>query len=331
MERSQKRNAQKNKYLFVCGMLLAITLASGIFTELCLHMEGGGEDTGGIRITTSFYPVYIAARNVVGDCDGVILENLSEPQTGCMHDYQLTPQDMILLSKADLFIVNGGGIEGFLAEVGKEYPRLAVRMATEGLSLLGEAGHTEEAHAEGGSQSGGNAHGWMDTRIYAGMVRNIAGFICEADPGHAEIYQANAERYCRELDGLTSQIEELKGAIPDGTGVVVFHEALEYIVTQYGMQPVYCLNLDEERQISAGEVAEVMEKVMEYQTPFTLAEEQYGKDMGDAVERETGCRAYYLDTLVRGDYGADSYLVSMQKNIDCMRQVLEQELGICVK
>ena len=35
---------------------------------------------------------------------------------GCMHDYQLTPQDMIQLSKADLFLVNGGGIENFLAE-----------------------------------------------------------------------------------------------------------------------------------------------------------------------------------------------------------------------
>lgn len=58
--------------------------------------------------------MYIAAENIVGDAEGVTLTNLSEPQTGCMHDYQLTPEDMKLLSRADVFIVNGGGIENFV-------------------------------------------------------------------------------------------------------------------------------------------------------------------------------------------------------------------------
>ena len=45
------------------------------------------EQTDGQELTvvTSFYPMYIAAENVIGDADGVRLENLSEPQTGsCM-------------------------------------------------------------------------------------------------------------------------------------------------------------------------------------------------------------------------------------------------------
>ena len=78
------------------------------FTEIYLNIGENGGHNGKIRIATSFYPVYIAASNVVGSSDSVALENLSEPQTGCMHDYQLTPQDMIQLSKADLFLVNGG-------------------------------------------------------------------------------------------------------------------------------------------------------------------------------------------------------------------------------
>lgn len=320
----------KNKYLFVLWMLLAITLAGGIFTEIYLHIGENGGHNGKIRIATSFYPVYIAASNVVGSSDRVALENLSEPQTGCMHDYQLTPQDMIQLSKADLFLVNGGGIENFLAEVGRAYPRLAIRSATEGLSLLGE---TEEGHvhADGEVHGDGNAHSWMDTRLYAKMVQNIADYICEADPEHAETYQENAKAYCEGIESLTSQIEQIKEAVPSGANVVVFHEAFEYTIRQYGMHSVYCLNLDEERQVSAGEVAQVMGKVEEFQVPFTLAEELYGKDMGEAVERETGCKPYYLDTLVRGDGKADSYLASMQKNIDSMKQILEQEFGICVK
>ena len=66
-----------------------------------------------LTVVTSFYPMYIAAENVIGDAGDVRLENLSEPQTGCLHDFQLTPEDMKLLSTADVFIINGGGIESF--------------------------------------------------------------------------------------------------------------------------------------------------------------------------------------------------------------------------
>ncbi|MCI9175292.1 MAG: zinc ABC transporter substrate-binding protein [Lachnospiraceae bacterium] len=303
---------KRNKYRFVCCMLLAIALASGIFTKAYLYFEKAGKEEGGIRVVTSFYPVYIAAENVAGNCQGVILENLSEPQTGCMHDYQLTPQDMILLSKADLFLINGGGIEGFLAEVGEAYPELEVRTAAEGISLM---------------EDNENAHGWMDTRIYAEMVENIADFLSEADPAHRDIYQENASRYCAEIEELTSQIEAVKSQLAESNNVVIFHEAYEYTAEQYGLHTVYCLDLDEERQVSAGEVADLLKEMEENQVSLVLAEELYGKDMGETVKQETGCQICYLDTLVRGDYDPDSYLEAMQKNIDFMRQALEEEIS----
>ena len=94
------------------------------------------EQTDGQELTvvTSFYPMYIAAENVIGDADGVRLENLSEPQTGCLHDFQLTPEDMKLLSTADVFIINGGGIESFMKEVAEAYPNLKIIEACENIS-----------------------------------------------------------------------------------------------------------------------------------------------------------------------------------------------------
>lgn len=68
--------------------------------------------------------------------EGVTLENLSEPQTGCLHDYQLTAADMKLLSKADVFIVNGGGIESFLSDVAESYPDLKIVQACDGIVYL---------------------------------------------------------------------------------------------------------------------------------------------------------------------------------------------------
>ena len=66
------------------------------------------------------------------------LENLSEPQTGCLHDFQLTPEDMKLLSTADVFVINGGGIESFMSDVAKAYPKLDVVEACEDVALLSE-------------------------------------------------------------------------------------------------------------------------------------------------------------------------------------------------
>ena len=298
---------KRNKYLFVFWMLLAITLAGGIFTKVYVSLEGRGEQERKFHVVASFYPVYIAACNVAGDIPDVVLECLSEPQTGCMHDYQLTPQDMILLSKADLFLVNGGGIENFLVKVGQAYPNLAIRKASQGLDMQEE-----------------NAHAWMDTRLYAQMVQNIAGALGEADPAHAERYQKNADRYCGEIGELTDELEELRKTAA-GRPAVIFHEAYEYVAQELGMEVVYCLDLDEERQVSAHEVAEVMQAISDSQVSVIFAEELYGKDIGDTVEAETEAKVCYLDALVRGGYQADSYLLAVEANIKALRQALGAE------
>ena len=102
----------KNKYVFVAGMLCAILLLSVSFTGLYVKQNAkyavGSKEQ--VTIVTSFYPMYVAVSNLVDGIDEIRVRNLSEPQTGCLHDFQLTPEDMKLLSGADVFVVNGGGI-----------------------------------------------------------------------------------------------------------------------------------------------------------------------------------------------------------------------------
>lgn len=323
---------KKNKYFFVLIMLLAIAMAGGIFTTAYVKLEESGEESDSIKVVTSFYPIYIATENVIGDNPDVTLQNLSEPQTGCMHDYQLTPQDMILLSEADVFIVNGGGIESFLSEVAESYPELTIIQATDGLKLLEEEEHDHEeehseeehAHEEEHDHGDENAHAWMDTELYAGMVQNIAHGLSEVDQEHKQEYQENAAVYCEKIQKLTNQINEIKEVL-SGKNVIIFHEAYEYVAQQYGMYVTYCMDLDEERQVSAGEVAEVMEQIHDNQVSVILAEELYGKDMGNTVEKEGDCKVYYLDALVRGTYEKDSYLNAMQENIDLMKEIAGKE------
>ena len=296
----------KNKYVFVTVMLVVLLFLGVGLTEIYVnHAEE--KETEQYTVVTSFYPMYIAALNVVGENDHVRLENLSEPQTGCLHDYQLTPADMQLLSTADAFIINGGGIESFLGEVAEQYPGLTIINASEQVDMIED-----------------NAHAWMNIEDYMTQVKTITEGLSAADPEDAESFSENADAYLNKLSALKEQADEIK-ALTEGQDIVIFHEAYEYVAEEFGMQVTYVMDLDEERQVSAGEVADVVRAVKDGGVHVILAEELYGKDMGDTVESETDAKVCYLDTLVRGDYDADSYLNAMQQNITLLKEAFSDE------
>ena len=301
---------KKNKYVFVLVMLVVITVVSGLLTNIYVRESGSKQEEQTLTVVTSFYPMYIAALNVIGDTDGVHLQNLSEPQTGCLHDFQLTPEDMKLLSKADVFIINGGGIESFMKDVAKSYPDLTIIEASEGIDLLEDEG--EE-----------NAHAWMSVATYEEQVNHIAEGLAAADEKHASDYQKHADAYVVKLDALKERQQKVAEKIK-GQSVILFHEAYDYVADDYGLDVAYVLDLDEERQVSAGEVADVLAAVRDDHVKYILAEELYGKSMGDTVEKETDAKVIYLDGLNRGDYDGDSYIKGMSANIDLIEQYLTQ-------
>lgn len=313
----------KNKYVFVTVLLLVLLLTGAGLTQLYVKEETKQQDSE-LTVVTSFYPMYIAAMNVIGDTPGVDLQNLSEPQTGCLHDYQLTPADMKLLSGADVFIVNGGGIESFLSDVAADYKNLSIVNACEGLNLLSEEDEGEEhTHEDGHNHGDVNAHAWMSIALYKQQVENILEGLCRIDPKHQDAYESNAKEYLAKLEDLEKEQQSLKEELA-GKHIVIFHEAYAYVAEDYDMEISYTMDLDEERQVSAGEVADVMGTIEKNDISVVLAEELYGKDMGDTVERETDAKVCYLDTLTRGEYEKDSYLDAMRRNMELLKEAFAE-------
>lgn len=379
----------KNKYVFTAVLLAVILFVGSVLTTIYVRTEQKQEQAkgGNLLVVTSFYPMYVATENVIGDVEGVTLENLSEPQTGCLHDYQLTAEDMKLLSKADVFIVNGGGIESFLSDVAESYPDLKIVQACDGIDLLESAEGTEESDSNDSSSDTGadsdehlnenedahvednahseetdihtdsdehseiadthiesnvhnedsdhadhdhsehshgdeNAHAWMNLDDYQIQVQNICNGLSEADSTHADRYAANAQTYQAKVQELQQETAELASQIA-AQPVVIFHEAYEYIVQEYGLQLAGEMNLDEERQVSAGEVADILHAIEDNHVSVVLAEELYGTDMGEMVAKQSGVKVVYLDTLTRGDYSADSYLEGMKSNIEQLKEAFQ--------
>ena len=351
----------KNKCKFAGIMFLCILIVCTLAVMAYEHTAGMKGAAGGasnasgntkntdeaddiLTVVTSFYPMYIAALNIVDGVEGVRLENLSEPQTGCLHDFQLTPEDMKLLSTADVFVINGGGIESFMSDVAKAYPKLDVVEACEDVALLcvadadSEVDHDHEADTESDSDhdhdheadaesdsahdhdhGDENAHAWMSVPRYRTMVQTIASRLAEKDAKHADEYYANAKAYDAKLAVLEEKINSLK-SLTNGQNIIIFHEAYAYVADDFSMNACYLLDLDEERSVSAGEIKQVIGAIKDDGVSVILAEELYGKSMGDTVSRETDVHVIYIDPLNRGEYDKDSYLYGMEHNIELIKE-----------
>lgn len=321
----------KNKYVFVTVLLLVIALLGYGFTRIYSKPAPQRKEEE-LTIVTSFYPMYVASSNVAGGISGVTVENLSQPQTGCLHDFQLTPGDMMLMSRADAFVINGGGMEGFLGEVAEEYPNLAVVNAGKGIfseeehEEHEEHGEHEEHEEHEGHHHTENAHVWMSIPHYMEQVEAIRDGLVELDPKHRTLYEDHAKVYLSKIQSLKEEAESLK-ELASGQPVIILHEAFWYLAEDYGLSVEYVLNLDEEQSVSAGEVAELMGIMKEKNIRIILAEDLYGRDLGDTIEEETGIKVYYLDTLTRGEGSPDSWLRGMEENISILKEALGMEVG----
>lgn len=336
----------REKAVFVFLLLSCIALfflgSTAIYLKSTKSVYSADAEKESFVITASFYPVYIAALNVAGDIDGVEVRNLTQPQTGCLHDYQLTTEDMKAMADSDVLLINGGGIESFVSKVAKTYPKLSIINLSASFAELPEEDEEEEdhdhedaAHEDADHEDADhdhdhdhgeqNSHFWMDIELYRKEVESMEEGLSIRDPVHADQYKKNAEAYLKKLESLQSEEAELKAAL-SGKKVVVFHEAFLYLAEDLGMQVTMTMDLDEERQVSAGEVRQVLDALALSDDKIIFAERTYGEEMGDRMTEEASATVIYLDPLTRPKDGQESeqdgYLLAMQENFDKIRTTL---------
>ena len=107
-----------------------------------------------------------------------------------------------------------------------------------------------------------------------------------------------------------------------GEDVAVIHEAFAYTAQSLGANVVATMDLDEERQVSAGEVSAFLDEIKEHNVKLVLAEYDYGNAMGKLIEEQTDAKVVYLETLVHGNYGKDSYVEVMNNNFTLIKNSL---------
>ena len=263
-----------------------------------------------LTIVTSFYPIYIMAKNITADVAGVKLINLTGPQTGCLHDYQLTPDNVKTLQKADIFIVNGAGSESFMDKVTAQQKQLKIITATQGIKLINNTGQTDP-----------NPHVWVSLAGAIQEVKYISQQLSALDPDRASQYEQNSTAYIAKLENLRKEMHAALDQLPQ-RNIVSFHEAFPYFAEEFDLNIVAVVEREPGSEPSAREITETIEIVKAAKAPALFVEPQYPSGSAEVIAKETGARVYVLDPAVTGPDDADAYLNIMRNNLVALKEAL---------
>ena len=285
-------------------------------------------------IVTSFYPVYIAAKNVVGDVKGVTITNLTGEQTGCVHDYQLTPENAIALDNADVVVLNGAEAELFLNDALAARPNLRRIDCSAGIDLLaGNHEHhhhgdedehelTEEEFHEATSDTlNVNSHIWTGPQRYQQEVTNLCEGLCLVDPDNAITYRKNTRDYCEKITATYEALKSAADTLPT-KNVVIFHDSLAYFADELGLNVVASLSVGEDSGVPTDELVEAAEKIEEAGDVIFLYDSQYEDLSYDSLAKNAKRHvSLTLNCATTGDNDANAWLSAMEQNTNILTGV----------
>lgn len=298
------------KRFLVLTVLSVLVLLSGCSSNPS-KPSATDSDSDKLTMVTSFYPAYIMALNITADIPGIELINLTGPQTGCLHDYQLSPNDVKTLQKADIFIVNGAGTESFLDKVIKQQQVLKIVTATQGMTLIEDPEHSIP-----------NPHVWVSMAGAIQEVKNISSQLAVLDPAHASQYQKNCEIYIDKLDRLRQEMHKQLDNLPN-RNMVSFHEAFPYFAQEFNIKVVAVVEREPGSEPSAAELAETIQLVRKTKVKALFIEPQYPPAAAQIIANDTGAKVYTLDPAVTGPNTPDAYLDIMKNNLATLSEALQ--------
>ena len=291
-----------------------------LLIALCLLPALASAET----VVTSFYPIYLFTLNLLDGVEGVTVRNLAAPDTGCLHDYQLQTGDMKTLAEADVFLINGAGMESYLDSVFDAFPNLPVTDASRGVTLM-EADMT--GLSLGTADTLFNAHIWLDPGNAALMVMNLSDGLARAFPDHAATIAANRDAYIDRLDTLDATLRESLAALAS-RDIVTFHEAFPYFARAYGLNVAAVVNREPGDSLSPAVLGELVLLIRDLGLPPLFVEPQYDDLAARTLARETGAAVYMLDPIVTGpveDVPLTYYEDMMLENMRVLTEALGTE------
>lgn len=308
-----KKVTTTSLWAVVLSVLLVLLSGCGTNSDSkpAVSQSDNSKTEGSLTIAASFYPMYIFTLNIAKDVPNVKVVSLTKPTTGCLHDYALTPDDMKNLEGAQILVINGAGMEGFMDKITGQMPDLKILESSQGIPLI-----------QGEGDEGDNPHVWLSVSNAITQVNTIGNQLASLDPANASQYQENAKAYAAKLEGLKTKMHEALDGVQQ-RNIVTFHEAFPYFAKEFNLNTVGVIEREPGSAPSAKELKETIEQIKSIGIKALFAEPQYPTKAADTIAKETGAKVYTLDPAVTGPMEADAYIKIMESNLKTLQEALK--------
>lgn len=202
------------------------------------------------------------------------------PRGLSIHSFRPAPDDVRRVQDADLIVINGLGLEGWMEKLirnsSEQAPVIEAAARVTPLHSMGGHDHDEHdahGHAEHDPNHEGHSetclghgphdpHAWLDVSRVQLYVEEIRDALVHADPAGAETYEALGEFYLFQLRLLDRWIRKQLAVIPPEDRVIlVSHNSLSYFEEAYGMTTLPILGFSGAEDSDPKRLAELTERI----------------------------------------------------------------------
>ena len=271
----------------------------------------------------------VATTTILGDVvsklggDDITLTILLPPGVD-PHGYEPTPQDIALVSEAQVVFAVGNGLEEFLDNL-IESAGAGERIVyvSEALELL-----TFEDEHEEHQISDSDPHTWTDPNNVISWAEKIDEVLERLDPARSESYQYNLQDYVSQLEELDYWILMETQKVPENQRMLVSdHLTLGYFAQRYGFEQIGTVipGYSSMAKPSAQELAELEDLIRGFDVRAIFVGKSVNPDLAQRVAEDTGIQLVFIYTGSLSEPGgeADSYLKYMRYNTNAIIDALK--------
>lgn len=286
-----------------------------------------------IKVIATLFPQYDFAKQIGGDKVDVSL--LLTPGTET-HTYEPTPQDIINVNRADLYIYTGKYMEPWSDKIANSITsNTQVLDASKNINLINEEQFEKEHDiVDNNEEESDNSHHheydphiWLNPQNAIGMVKNIEEELCNIDPQNKEYYQKNAKNYINQLKSLDTEIETTIKESPKNKVAFGGTFAYAYFIQRYNLQYVSAYDsCGENSEPSVTKVKEVIDYMKENNINVIFYQELSAGKIADTISKETGATKLVFHTIHNASQeeinNGETYISLMKKNLQNLKQAL---------
>ena len=273
----------------------------------CKSNKTSSTADGKIQVSVSFDALKEFTAAVGGDKVEIstIIPSGTEP-----HDFEPKAQDLVGLSKAQVFIYNGLEMEAWEndAVAAANNGSLIVVDASDGVSPITNT-DSEEIDKHGQY----DPHIWLSLKCAETEVQNIKNGLVFADPGNKAFYESNCTAYISQLETLYNEYS-VKFASAEKKSFVTGHAAFAYLCRDFGLHQNSVEDVFAEGEPSAQQLTELVEYCKSNNVTTIFSEELGSPEVSQTLASEVGAKVVTIYTIESAEDGK-TYLERMSDNL----------------